>query len=372
MPAQSAVKYVPGAAPGAGSLIYYRDGALLAQPFNVDEGKLVGEPVVIVDRVGYNPPSIQARYEMSDDGRVLIVQSEEPAASRMTWINRDGQDEGTLGGASPYYNVRLAPKGDRVVYSAPDPQTGNRDVFSIEVARGITTRLTNHVANDWYPVLAPDGGRLVFGSDRDGGTLNVPYLKSSTDPGSSESRVTREPAEPKDWSADGQWIAYVRADDIYVGRASGNVEPIAFLPTKARENNPRFSPDGNWIVYSSDESGRPEVYVRPFSGPGAAPSERFQVSQNGGEYGTWGPAGRELFYIRRDGSVFAVDTRELGRTPALPEPVRIFQACTQAGGPDLDTMHIETNDGRRFLVNCRAQRPGQFTVVMNWNNARRN
>ena len=365
MPAQSAVRYIHPSANG-GSIIFYRDGALLQQPFDAEAGTPSGEPSVIVDRVGYNAPSIQARFVASEDGRVLIVQSDEPLATRMTWFSRDGTELGTLGGSTSYFHVRLSPTGDRVAYSAPDPQTGNRDLFSIEIARGITTRLTSHVANDWFPVWSPDGRRLVFGTDREGGTDNATYVKESMDTGSGETRFVPAPAEPHDWSADGRWIAYWQANDVYIGRSSGSVAPFPLVKTDARENDPRFSPDGKWIAYTSNESGRVEVYVRPFSADGTAGGGALRVSNNEGEYGAWGPSGQEIFYITIDSSIYAVDARLLGRTGTLPPPVRLFQACTQTGGTNNDTMRVQTNDGRRFLVNCRVEPPGRFTVLMNW------
>jgi Tol biopolymer transport system component len=364
MPAQSAVRYIRTAG-NRGSIIFYRDGALLQQAFDPEAGTPMGEPTVIVDRVAYNAPGIQARFVASDDGRVLIVQSEEPLATRMTWFGRDGTELGTLGNSATYYHVRLSPTGDRVAYSAPDPQTGNRDLFSIEIARGITTRLTTHVANDWFPVWSPDGHRLLFASDRDGGAQNAPYTKLSMDAGSDETRFARAPADPHDWSTDGRWIAYVRSNDIYVGRGSGDVEPMKYLGTSARENDPRFSPDGRWIAYTSNESGRMEVYVRPFSAEGAATGGALRVSNNGGEYGGWGPSGREIFYITRDASIYSVDARLLGTTGTLPPPIRLFQACAQTGTSN-DTLKLQTNDGRKFLLNCRVEPPARFTVLMNW------
>jgi eukaryotic-like serine/threonine-protein kinase len=365
MPAQSAVRYID-AAGDSGVILFYRDGALLQQPFDAAAGIPMGEPTVIVDRVGYNAPSVLARFAASVDGRVLIVQGEEPLATRLTWINRDGTEAGRLGAPNMYYHVRLTTAGDRIAYSAPDPQTGNRDLFSLEIARGITTRLTTHVANDWFPVWSPDGRRLVFGTDRDGGANNAAYVKLSTDAGSGESRLVEAPAEPYDWSANGEWIAYWRANDIYIGRSSGNVEPFPLVKTAARETNARFSPDGKWITYTSDESGRPEVYVRPFSGDRTEPGSALRVSSDGAEYGSWSPSGAEIFYITRDSVVFSVDTRQLGRAQTLPPPVRLFQACPQTGGTTPDTMRVQTNDGRKFLLNCRVEPPARFTVLMNW------
>jgi serine/threonine-protein kinase len=157
-----------------------------------------------------------------------------------------------------------------------------------------------------------------------------------------------------------------------VGPASGSVEPFPFLVTAAWETNPRFSPNTRWIAYTSDESGRGEVYIRPFSGKPAAPAGKIQVSNNGGGYALWAPSGREIFYMSVDGSVFAVDTRNLGRTEAFPAPVRLFQACpaTRPQGLPLRGEPIapgfDTLDGQRFLVNCLLEPPGRFTVLMNW------
>jgi Tol biopolymer transport system component len=374
MPAQSAVSYItPRADAGAALLIYYRDGALVAQPFDLDEQKPTGEPAVIVDRVGYNAPSIQARFRVSRDGRMIVVQGADPLDDgRLTWFNRNGEEQGTLNAPAQVIQPRLSPNGDRVAFAAPDPQTGNRDVWYFEITRAITARLTTHVAADWYPVWSPDGRQLLFASERDGGAEDVPYLKTSMDPGSSESRQTRLRGEPHDWSADGRWIAYVGSmgRDLFVGPAGGG-EPFPFLVTPAWETNPRFSPDSRWIAYTSDESGRGEVYIRPFTGEPAAPSGKIQVSNNGSGYPVWAPSGREIFYMSRDGSVFAVDTRTLGQTETLPTPVRLFQACpaTQPQGMPLrgepTAPGFDTRDGQRFLVNCLLEPPGLFTVLLN-------
>ena len=189
--------------------------------------------------------------------------------------------------------------------------------------------------------------------------------KTSMDPGSSESRLFAQPASPRDWSADGRWLAYEQSGDLLVGPASGSVEPFAFLATPAIESFPRFSPDSKWIVYSSNESGGPEVYMRPFAGEPAGPTGKIRISHDSGQYGFWAPSGREIFYLSANGSVFSIDTRNLGRGEGLPAAVRLFRACPTTelaeGVPALDT-----RDGQRFLVLCRTEPPGRFTVLMNW------
>jgi eukaryotic-like serine/threonine-protein kinase len=149
--------------------------------------------------------------------------------------------------------------------------------------------------------------------------------------------------------------------DLIIGQAGA--EPFAYMRTRAAESSPRFSPDGRWIAYASNESGRTEVYVRPFAGEPAGLSGKLQVSHNGGVYPVWGSGGREIFYLSADQSIFAVDTRNLGRAETLPTPIRLFRSCLT---PELQTGGFDTRDGNRFLMACRVNPPGRFTVLMNW------
>jgi eukaryotic-like serine/threonine-protein kinase len=364
MPAQARVSYVPAATGRPEMLVYYRDGALVAQRFDLGARKLIGEATALFEEVGYNAPSIEARFRVSADGRVVVVQNGEPSHTRLVWFDRNGAELGVLAGPGENSQARLSPQGDRVAFSRPDPQTGNRDVWYIEIGRGITSRLTTHVANDWHPVWSPDGRQLAFGSDRDGGPGVLPYLKTSLDPGSNESRLLSKESLPKDWAANGRWLIYERRGDLFVGPAAAGVEPFPFLATPALETLPRFSPDSKWIAYTSNESGRTEVYIRPFSGAPAGPTGKLQVSHNGGQFGVWGPLGREIFYLSADRSIFSADTRNLGRIETVPTPVRLFPACATSD-PAL-APSFDTRDGQRFLVTCRVEPPGRFTVLTNW------
>ena len=176
---------------------------------------------------------------------------------------------------------------------------------------------------------------------------------------------------PHDWSRDGRWISY-GSDDIWVTSVSGEEEPFPFLATSAYETNGRFSPDGRWIAYASNETGRWEVHLRPFGGGPAGTEGRIQISDNGGDFPVWGPAGRELFYMSRDDNLYAVDTANLGGQDSVPLPTRLFQACPigrpfalpAVGTPYNST--YDAQDGERFLVSCREERPGQFLVLLNW------
>jgi hypothetical protein len=162
------------------------------------------------------------------------------------------------------------------------------------------------------------------------------------------------------------------SSDIWIASLTGNPPSFPFLATPAIEGVGRFSPDGKWIAYVSDESGRTEVYVRPFDGRPAKAEGKVRVSNNGGEFPVWDPWGQELFYMTYDASIVSVDTRGLGRADSLPPPARLFQACPGSkpyAVPNSDEPYgfaFDTRDGRRFLVNCRVEPPGKFTVLMNW------
>jgi serine/threonine protein kinase len=372
MPAESRVTYIPPGTQNPGALLFYRDGALVAQRFDLDSGRLSGDAMTVLNNVEYNAPSIAAFFRASADGSVVLARAPGSIDTRLVWYNRKGEEIGTLGPPGEYAQPRLSPDGTRVLFQRPDPQTGNRDVWYIEIARSITSRLTNHVANDWDALWSPDGKKILFGSDRDGGTEMVPYLKTSMDLGSSESRLPISDGEPPyDWSSDGLWISY-GAEDLLVASAAGDIPQFVFLRTPAWEVNGRFSPDTKWIAYSSNESRRFEVYVRPFAGLPAADTGKVQISNNGGEFPAWSPSGKEIFYMSGDGTIFAVDSTNLGRAETLPTPTPLFKACPATGVSSMPltgnpyNFAFDTRDGQRFLVNCVAQPPDKFTVRMNW------
>jgi hypothetical protein len=156
-----------------------------------------------------------------------------------------------------------------------------------------------------------------------------------------------------------------------IAPASG-APAFPFLATPALKQDGRFSPDDTWIAYSSEESGRPEVYVRPVEGKSAAPTGKVQISSEGGEFPVWGPAGKEIFYMGGRGNIFAAETRHLGTSERVAPPMRLFKACPETHpfrvpltGVGYD-YSFDTYDGQRFLFVCRAEAPGRYTVVLNW------
>jgi serine/threonine-protein kinase len=325
----------------------------VARRFDANRAVTVSEPVTVADGVDYTSASINAFFRVSFDGSAVVIRPAGSFNDQLTWFNRDGGQAETLGAPGDIDQPRLSPDGTRVAFTRPDPQSGNRDVWFLEIARGILTRLTLNVANDWFPVWSPDGKQILFGSDRKGGPSIVPFLKMSMEPVSEESALPgTEP--PFDWSRDGKWIT-TGTKDVWVAPTSGGRTPFKFLETPFRDGDARFSPDGEWIAYSSNEGGRTEIYVRPFHGGPASAEGEVQVSSRGGDYPVWGPSGQELYFMAGDSDIYAADMRNLGRSGSIPLPSRLFRPCPEAEPfSRADTgfeYNFDTHAGRRFLVN---------------------
>jgi hypothetical protein len=198
------------------------------------------------------------------------------------------------------------------------------------------------------------------------------------DPGSDESRLPHDwdklgvPYDrvPYDWSRDGRWVS-MGTFDIWVAPVSGNGTPFPFVATSFNEGNARFSPDAKWIAYSSDETGRAEVYVRPFAGAPSTGEGKIRISSAGGNQPVWRADGQELFYISGDLHLYAVSTRGLTIGGAVPVPARLFRPCPNTGTFNQGIRRAPQNeydtvDGQRFVFTCNVERPGRFVVLMSW------
>ena len=206
----------------------------------------------------------------------------------------------------------------------PDPKNGNRDVWTIEIDRGIAAPLTRNAANDWHPVWSGDGKQMLFASDRGGKPETMLYIKTAMDAAAEETQLLATFGSPTDWSRDGRWIAV----DEYPLNQSGPTTLIVssrdrtakrLIDTQSRHGGTRFSPDGKWVAYTSEETGRFEVFVRPFAN-GEAGREKIQISESGGDFPVWRPDGQELFFMSEDGTIHAVATSDASSRRLRPTP----------------------------------------------------
>ncbi|HZO57642.1 MAG TPA: hypothetical protein VFB63_33330, partial [Bryobacteraceae bacterium] len=177
--------------------------------------------------------------------------------------------------------------------------------------------------------------------------------------------------------SDGQWLALTSASnetrhDIWISGAVQNATPVHWLKTEFDEALPRFSPNGQWLAYVSDETGRTEVYIRPFRGETHAAEGKIRVSIGGGDYPVWSRSGNELFFMTADGSIHAASTQNLGSRQTVTPPVKLFRPCSETGLRANPLVHqpymwiYDVSPDGRFLFNCMSQPAGRFVVWMNW------
>ncbi len=247
-----------------------------------------------------------------------------------------------------------------------DPESENPDIWLIELEHGNSSRFTFDHGMDLAHLWSPDGARIVFNSNRDDGVYKL-YEKPTSGAGDAELLLdSNENLGPFDWSTDGRFIIYFRgsARDIHVLPMFGDRKPFSFLETEFNEYQAKLSPDGRWIAYVSDESGRNEIYIRGF--PSAA--GKWQVSTEGGVQPRWSGDGKELFYIAPGRNLMAGMVKgetelEIG-TPTLLFATRMWSPTTVAG---VRAQYDVAENGQRFLFNWR-DRPAasQIHIVLNW------
>ena len=356
----------------AGHLVFARNATLMAQPFDVDRLALRGEAFPIAEGVVRGLPLPQAPFSVSQSG-ALVYRSTVTAGQQLTWFDSSGRQVGTLGSVAEARVPVLSLNGDKLAIDRVDPDRSTRDAWVIDVARGYDTRLTSHPANDFAPVLSPDGTRVIFASDRNGPDASL-YQKSATGDGPEELLLGGAgDKRPQDWSPDGTHVLFAGAGGLWLLPTAGERRAVQVTPEgAAREMHPRFSPDGQWLLYDTRESGRAEVYVRPL----AAGGEKSRISTGGGWDPRWRADGKEIFYLDLEGTLMAV-TVTTGAKVAAGTARALFSTPLKGRVEDsysLRSTYAVARDGQRFLFARRpdaAGNPSSFTVVLGWDVAER-
>jgi len=356
-----AADFVPFPEGEQGAILFYRDGALLAQPFDLRRLETVGEVTPVAEQVGSN---LAFGFFSASVNGTLVYRSTGGEDELLSWLDRQGNRLGSVGEPHSYINLAISPDGTRAATTRIEP---GRDIWLTEFAHASDTRFTFDPAADVAPVWSPDGGRIAFSSNRSG-QFNL-YQHASNGSGQDELLFKSDHVKvPTDWSRDGRYLLYEELDpkskrDLWVlpmDAASSGRKPIPFLRTDFDEWNGKFSPDSHWVAYESDESGRYEIYVRPF--PAREGGGKWMVSRGGGSQPHWHGDGKELFYIGQDNSLMVVPVSASGAVFQQGTPAALFKAPPS---PAWDL----TADGKRFLFPISAsggatQTP--FTVVQNW------
>ncbi len=353
------------AAPGAasGHILFSRERTLLAQPFDARRLRLSGEAFAVGEQVQYFANFGFGVFTASDNGILAYQASGAGSITQVVWLDRSGKQLDVLGPPADYLRPRLSRDGRRVAIDVGDPQTGRFDIWIYDLARRVSTRFTFE-ADSVFPIWWPDDSRIVFQSNRKG--QSALYQKVSSGTGNEEFLVQEGGLKvPTDLSSDGRFLAYHVIDNKTktwdLGLCSvAEKKTSVFLSTPAAEVNGRFSPDGRWIAYQSDESGTVEVYVQPFPGHGG----KWQISKAGGTQPVWNRNGKEIFYVSADNKLMAVDVKADSGFEAGP-PRALFEVHLKSvNGWKYDI----SPDGQRFLANVviGEVRSNPITLVLNW------
>jgi eukaryotic-like serine/threonine-protein kinase len=347
-----------------GYLAYVRDGVLFVQKFDVRTFAVSGEAVRIADHVGYFSGSFGYSALAVAPG-VLAYAPGVDTLTMLQWVTRDGTKGARLGEPGVYSSPRLSPDQKRVAVAVSGETMAERDLWTFDIARNTPSRVTSDPAADWFPAWFPGGGRIYFGSTRLGITSIFEKTGLGEDRQVQKSEV-RFATYPNDVSADGRLLASTQSTengyDIAVVTLESPEKPEPFLVTRFNEVQPRFSPNGHWIAYSSDDSGQFEVYVRPYP---AATTNRTRISVAGGMQPEWRNDGKELFYVAADGKMMAVPISSAGEASGTAMP--LFDVDVPEATAPYPGHYAVTADGQRFLVNTVIDQPTRpLTVILNW------
>jgi Tol biopolymer transport system component len=363
--AHSSVTYAP-----PGYLLFVRENTLMAQGFDADTIELKGDAFLVAEHTVRNPITGRAMFSVSETG-VLVLRPGDINNNQLIWLDRTGKQLGALTPTGSYNAPALSPDEKKVAVARADVQTGGApDIWLIDLERGTQIRLTTDPSSDGYPSWSPSGDRVIFLSIRNGATSI--YQKPSN--GTSPEEPLVSSAELKyspQWSPDGQFIIYSQLNpktnsDLYLLSLGGGKQPTPLLQTTFIEAQARFSPNGRWIAYISNETGQFQVYVESFPTTGA----KLAISIGGGSQPQWRSDGKELYYYTPDRKLMAVEVNGDGPTFKVGEArplfeVRVFAIDQSFPGNGYYTV---THDGKRFLVSSLPEAPErqQINVVLNW------
>jgi Tol biopolymer transport system component len=360
-----------GVATAKGHLLFMRSGTLYAQRFDPVRLELKGNAFPAVEGIAQDPLlSFQvAAFSASAAGHIIYRTGSAGQDRRFVWFDRFGKEAGKVGNLDRGVPLSpaVSPDGNRVALQRNID--GNVDIWILDLGRGGLSRFTTHTAAEIHPLWSVDGTRILFNSNRTGSyqlyeksTLGIPEEKP----------ILPMQSQPTGWSPDGRLLLFQHRDpdastDIWVLPYGTDRKPYPILDTRFEERDAQFSPNGKWITYSSVESGRSEIYIQPFPGPGG----RVPVSVNGGAQPRWRRDGKELFFIALDGQLMAVPISHpsTGGSLDVGAPTPLFP--TSVGGAIQGasrSQYIVSADGSRFLMNTLVQGPAAnpIILILNW------
>jgi len=346
-----------------GYVLWVQDGALRARRFDVKSMTFQGEAFPVATEISARAGGL-AEFSVSRNG-VLACRPGKSDVQQLTWVDRSGRRLGTVGAPGTYYDPGLDPSGHRIVVSLTDPAGLEQDLWILDDGSGAPFRLTADPSPDFAGIWSPGGDRIAFTSTRSG--AQDIYIMDSR--GTGDATLIWQDRTYKvatDWSRNGRTLIVQRLSrettwDLWALPLDGHADPFPVADGKFTEVQGRLSPDGHWIAYSSDETGKPQIYVQPFPGPGA----KQRVSSVAGTEPFWREDGKELYYLTLDGDLMmlTMDTSS-GLHSGTPRP--LFHPEI-SGNYQTRNRYCPSADGQRFLLLATGT-PGlaPTTVVLNW------
>ena len=338
----------------------------MAQEFDANRLEPAGQPFPIAEGISASTLRVGlSDFSVSQTGVLAYRTGTGSAPHQLVWFGRDGKRLSSVGEPGGHAAVSLSLDNTKAAISLFD---SSRDIWIYDLTRNVASRFTFDPAIDMTHTWSPDGRRLVFSSTRDG-AFNL-YVKPTSGAGEAELLLqTNNTKGPRDWSRDGRLILFVEQSpetgyDLWVLPLEGERKPVPYLQTEFNEVMGQFSPDGRWVAYVSNESGRGEIYVQPYPADGG----KWQVSTDGGRQPRWRADGKELFYLTADDRVMAAEI-EAGETFQPGVPHMLFRAPgVNPLLPDNFYHYDVSDDGQRFLIDVAAEESQQspVTIVLNW------
>jgi eukaryotic-like serine/threonine-protein kinase len=351
----------------SGHLLFLRGQTLMAQPFNPSRLELGGEPVPIAEHIAINGASVRAMFSASNTGTLIYQTGETSGGWNLVWWGRDGKQINSIPQSGRFLGPRLSPDGTKLAVEIFAGAQGIGDIWVIDLTRGTSTRLTFGPNSQGSPTWSPDGKTIYYSSGP-----GSPYIVAKAADGSAPERIVLEDKDirefPDSFSPDGRYLVYDRKAmenetgfHLWVLPSFGGGKPFPIVQSAYEERYPVVSPDGKWMAYQSNESGRWEVYITAFPGGGA----KWQVSSVGGAEAKWRGDSKEIFYLDPSDNIVAVDVNASGSAVQLGTPHTLFQAIgiqREYGPFDVSA------DGKKFLINSGNLKEGSdpFTLVQNW------
>ena len=359
----SAAIYAPNPR-GGGSILYDRKGQLIARPFDPDKLEFTGQPAVIADAV----PDI--RWWSASANGLLAFRHHYAAPNQLTWVSRDGHSTSTVGDPGELDAPRISPDQKTIAFSRQSEQS--EDIWTFDLARNTSTRLTFEQDTARAPVWSSGGKSIVYASLRNGTGVLLERPANGLGPETLLIRQIGDLDRPTAVSHDGRWLLFTEATPLHsiiALRSREDLSKVVRIQDRETERDGSISPDGRWVLYSSIPARRREVMVQSVpkeAGGSPDPAGKWQISTAGGDQPVWRADGKEIFYVALDGMMMAVPV-ESGKNlfrPGAPKP--LFQTRLDLD-PNLRQYDL-TADGQRFLLNQRLpdNPEAPITVVFNW------